>query len=114
MYWGVALIVALVVASWLSVAKPWGRIRPVQRARREPDAHPAVWVAALLVPFVDYLLDLQGGVDAGHRARLRRLPAVAAGTSSAADGAACCARSHDHPTTGHRDPYLRVGWVDPT
>jgi len=61
-YWGIALIVALVFASWLSVAKPWGRIRPGQRVHREPDAHPAVWMAALLVPFVDYLLHQQGAL----------------------------------------------------
>ncbi len=61
-YWATALIVALVLASWLSVAKPWGRIRPGKRVRREPDAHPAVWVAALLVPFVDYLLHLQAAL----------------------------------------------------
>jgi len=61
-YWASALIVALVFASWLSVAKPWGRIRPARRVRREPDAHPGVWVAALLVPFVDYLLHLQGAL----------------------------------------------------
>ena len=49
-------------ASWLSVAKPWGRLRPAQRVRREPDAHPILWVSALLVPFVDYLLHLQGAL----------------------------------------------------
>jgi len=61
-YWASALIVALVFASWLSVAKPWGRLRPAQRVRREPDAHPILWVSALLVPFVDYLLHLQGAL----------------------------------------------------
>lgn len=79
-YWATGLIGALVFASWLSVAKPWGRLRPAQRVRREPDAHPILWVAALLVPFADYLLHLQGALMlvtvlgyAGYRSwRLRR------------------------------------------
>lgn len=84
-FWASVLIAAMVFATWLSVAKPWGRISPPRggsstRSRREPDAHPLVWVGALLVPFVDYFAHLQGGLSlltvlgyAGYRGlRFRR------------------------------------------
>ena len=70
-FWGTALITAMVFATWLSVAKPWGRM-PLTwrgslprsaRSRHEPEAHPWVWVGALLVPFVDYVAQLQGGLS---------------------------------------------------
>ncbi len=75
-YWGAALIVAMVFATWLSIAKPWGwmlwrrRSAPRRdslarspRPRREPEAHPMVWTGALMVPFVDYFAHLQGGLS---------------------------------------------------
>ncbi|MGQ0773836.1 MAG: hypothetical protein ACT4NY_05380 [Pseudonocardiales bacterium] len=70
-FWGVVLIAAMVFATWLSVAKPWGRMSLPRRGsptrstrrRREPDAHPLVWVGALLVPFIDYFGHLQGGLS---------------------------------------------------
>ena len=58
--WGCALIAAMAFAAWLAVAKPWGQLRTNQRARRQPETHSAVWIAALLVPFVDYALHQQG------------------------------------------------------
>ena len=56
------MIVALVFASWLS-----GPNRGDEYARHGGYAatrmpHPTVWVAALLVPFVDYLLHQQGAL----------------------------------------------------
>ena len=68
-FWGSALIAAMVFATWLSVAKPWGRMSLTRRGSpgrltrpdREPAAHPLVWVGALFVPFIDCFAHLQGG-----------------------------------------------------
>lgn len=70
-FWGAALIAAMVFATWLSVAKPGGRMSLTRRgsvvrsrrSHREPDARPWVWMGALLVPFVDYFAHLQGGLS---------------------------------------------------
>ncbi|MGH3914696.1 MAG: hypothetical protein ACRDTC_15010 [Pseudonocardiaceae bacterium] len=92
-FWAAALIIAMVFATWLSVAKPWGRMPPTRRSssarpRREPDAPPLVWVGALLVPFVDYFAHLQSGLClltvlgyAGYRG-LRSRRAVLSGDST--------------------------------
>ncbi|MDQ3989092.1 MAG: hypothetical protein M3291_07835 [Actinomycetota bacterium] len=60
MYRATALIVALVFASWLSGGQTVGTNTPGTAGTPRPLPHPAVWVAALLVPFVDYLLHQQG------------------------------------------------------
>ena len=55
---GPFLLLAMGFMVWLSVAKPWGRLRAGRRAPREAEPHPVWFAAALLAPLADLTASL--------------------------------------------------------
>ncbi|MBP2323290.1 hypothetical protein JOF56_003675 [Kibdelosporangium banguiense] len=53
---GVLMVVAIAVLAWIGRTKPWGRLRPGPSIR--PWSHPAIYIAILVTPVLDYVTDL--------------------------------------------------------
>jgi hypothetical protein len=53
---GALMAAAIAVLAWIGRAKPWGRLRPGQPGRYW--SHPAIYIAILVTPVLDYITDL--------------------------------------------------------
>jgi hypothetical protein len=91
------MIGAIAFQAWLSVAKPWGRTPWVDPKVKLPTASTATFVAALVIPMIDFAISLwQGnpmpllmlitviGYSIRRAARARRRSSAASGRGSAA------------------------------
>lgn len=80
-----AMIIALVFLAYVGRTKPWGRIGAARGPER-PWGHPALYVAILVTPVLDYITDLPlqvipAVVVLGHHARRTLLARWRSGTS---------------------------------